>query len=310
MSEKRKIGLIGGDKRQLVTVDRLSADFECAIWGFSAAYGTPDENYLKNAVRCTDWESAVKCSDAVVLPLPVTQDTGSADTLTLYAPLSSSRKTERVLLTDVCERLHRGAFLLGGMIPSTIKRYATELGIRVFDYYDSEELQIRNAVPTAEGAIAACMEALPITIAGMRAAVLGYGRTGRTLAQRLRGLGAEVFAVARSPRDLAWAACDGCVSVPLEEYRRLPVRCDAVFNTIPHRVLDSTLLSRLPVETVIFELSTANAGTDVTTAAEHGIRVLSLPSLPGKTSPVTVGEILCSIIRDALESMERSNNEA
>lgn len=302
MPENRKIGLIGGDKRQLVVAECLSADFECAVWGFAAVYGTSDEKYLKNSIRCTDWESAVKCSDAVVLPLPVTRDNGSADTLTLNAPLAYPGESGAVHLTEVCEKLHRGSVMLGGMIPSSLKRYASEHGIEVYDYYDSEELQIKNSVPTAEGAVAACIEALPITIAGMRTAVFGYGRVGRTLAQRLRALGADVFAVARSERDLAWAKCDGCIPIHLDEYRSLPVRCDTVFNSIPTRVLDRQLLAMLPKETVIFELSSGSAGTDLEGAKEFGIRVLPLPSLPGKTSPVTAGEIICGIIRDALKS--------
>lgn len=301
MPENRKIGLIGGDKRQLVTAECLSADFECAIWGFAAIYGTSDEKYLKNTVRCTDWESAVKCSDAVVLPLPVTRDTGSTDTLTLNAPLAYPGENGIVHLTEICDKLHRGSFLLGGMIPSALKRYAAEAGIEVYDYYDSEELQIKNSVPTAEGAIASCIEELPITIAGMRAAVFGYGRVGRTLAQRLHALGADVFAVARSERDLAWAKCDGCIPILLDEFKTLPVRCDAVFNSIPTRVLDRTLLAMLPKETVIFELSSGSAGTDLESAKEFGISVKSLPSLPGKTSPVTAGEIICNVIRDALK---------
>ena len=300
MSESRKIGIIGGDKRQLVTASCLCADFECAIWGFAAVYGTPDEKYLRNTVRCTDWESAVKCSDALVLPLPVTRDSGSADLLTLNAPLAYPGEGSVVHLTDVCDALPRGAFLLGGMIPPSLKRYAAERGLGVFDYYDSEELQIKNAVPTAEGAIAACMDTLPITIDGMRAAVFGYGRVGRTLAQKLLSLGSEVFAVARSARDLAWAGCDGCIPMPLQEYKELPVRCDAVFNTVPQRVFDSHLLSMLPKDSVIFELSTQNAGTDLTAAAEFGIKVVPLPSLPGKTAPVTAGEIICGVIRNAL----------
>ncbi|MBQ4354508.1 MAG: hypothetical protein IJC71_06410 [Clostridia bacterium] len=305
MPDSRKIGLIGGDKRQLVTAACLSADFECAIWGFAGVYGTPDERYLKDSVRCTDWESAVKCSEAVVLPLPVTRDTGAADALTLNAPLAYPGEGGVVHLTDVCDRLQRGSFLLGGMIPPVLKRYAAERGITVCDYYDSEQLQIKNAVPTAEGAIAACMEVMPVTIAGMRAAVFGYGRVGRTLAQKLLALGADVFAVARSEKDLAWAQCDGCIAVPLGEYRELPVRCEAVFNTVPHCIFDRNMLSALEKETVIFELSSSNAGTDITAAAECGIRVVPLPSLPGKTAPVTAGEIICTVIRDALRTKMR-----
>ena len=308
MPDSRKIGIIGGDRRQLVTASCLSADFECAVWGFDEIYGSPDEKYLRNAVRCADWESAVKCSDAAVLPLPVTRDSGSADMLTLNAPLARMNDGKAVYLTDLCRALPRGAFILGGMIPSPLKRYAAEHGLVLYDYYDSEQLQIKNAVPTAEGAVAACMNELPITVAGMRAAVFGYGRVGRTLAHRLTALGADVFAVARSAKDLAWAECDGCIPIPLGEFRELPVFCDAVFNTIPQLVFEPALLSKLPKETVIFELSSGNAGVDLQAASSLGIKVISLPSLPGKTAPVTAGEIICDVIRSALADREERRN--
>ena len=43
-------------------------------------------------------------------------------------------------------------------------------------------------MPTAEGAIQLAMEELPITLHGARVLVIGYGRLGRVLADRLAGL--------------------------------------------------------------------------------------------------------------------------
>lgn len=299
MPENVKIGILGGDRRLLITAECLSASYECAVWGFAAVYGGEDEHYLQNTVRCADPESAVKCSDAVVLPLPV-----STDGIRLNCPLAAkngSGEIPDVRLLAVCEKMPHGSILLGGMIPPVVKKYAAEHGVTALDYYESEELQIKNSVPTAEGAVAACIGALPFTIAGMRAAVFGYGRVGRTLAGRLRVLGADVFAVARSRKDLSNAACDGCVPVPLDEYRSFPPHCDAVFNTIPHRIFDAELLKRIPRGTVLFELATANAGVDLAAAEENGIRVIPLPSLPGKTAPRTAGEIICSVVRGMLD---------
>lgn len=299
MPENIKIGILGGDRRQLVTAECLSATYECAVWGFAAVFGSADEHYLKNTVRCADPESAVKCSNAVILPLPA-----SLDGVRLNCPLAvknaSGAELPDVRLLALCEKMPLGSLLLGGQIPSIVKKYAAERGISAIDYYDSEELQIKNSVPTAEGAIAACINALPFTVAGMRAAVFGYGRVGRTLAGRLRALGAEVFAVARSGRDLSNAACDGCVPIPLDEYRAFPLHGDVIFNTIPHRIFDADLLGRIPRDTVIFELATANAGVDESAALENGIRVIPLPSLPGKTAPHTAGEIICGVVRGIL----------
>jgi len=276
MPENIKIGIIGGDRRSLVCAENLTKSYECAVWGLDASLdGT--EKHLINSVKCTDWESAVKCSDAVILPLPV-----SRDGVHLACPLSGSQAEVR--LEDIMRALKPASIILGGKIPPAIKRLASELGITCYDYYDSEEVQIKNSVPTAEGAISACITNLPITIHGMRASVIGYGRVGRTLAQKLVLLGASVFAVARSVRDLSWAKCDGCIATVLDSFISVPVRCDAIFNTVPYPLFDSAMLAKLPRECVIFELA---SGVDTDAAAELGIRVIPLPALPGKTSPQT-----------------------
>ena len=293
----RKIGVLGGDGRQLVMIRGLSENYECAVWGFDKVFGTREEQYLKNAVRCADWESAVKGSAAVILPLPC-----SRDGISLNLPLSGGTS---VMLTEIADRMKPGCVLTGGMLPPVFRRYAAERGIMTSDYYDSEELQIRNALPTAEGAIAACITELPVTIAGIKAAVFGYGRVGRTLAQRLLLMGAKVYAAARSGRDRAWAECDGCIPVALDEYRHNPLPMDVWFNTIPHCILDRDVLKKLPEGSVIFEL--ASGGADIKAAEEYGIRVIPLPSLPGKTSPVTAGGIILSAVEEILENEIRNS---
>ena len=144
---------------------------------------------------------------------------------------------------------------------------------------------------------AACMEALPVTVADMKCAVLGYGRVGRTLAQKLKVLGAEVTAAARNPRDLAWAEADGCRTVPLARFREDPPPCAAVFNTIPARIMDGGVLGRLGRGTAVFDLANTDTGQE-----ENGVRVIPLPSLPGKAAPVTAGEIIGKAVLSVLEA--------
>lgn len=290
MSDNIKIGIIGGDARSLICAEHLSKSYECAVWGFDTSRSDV-EKHLKSSVKCTDWESAVKCSDAVILPLPA-----SRDGVHLSCPLASGEATVR--LEDIVRSSKVSSILMGGKIPPAIKRLAAELGISTYDYYDSEEVQIKNSVPTAEGAISSCITNLPITIHGMRSAVIGYGRIGRTLAQKLVLLGSAVFAVARSVHDLSWAKCDGCIPTSLTSFLEAPISCDAIFNTVPYPLLDRAVLSKLPRECVIFELA---SGVDTSAASELGIRVIPLPALPGKTSPQTAGEIIYSAIYDKLK---------
>lgn len=69
---------------------------------------------------------------------------------------------------------------------------------------------------------------------------------------------------------------------------------------MPYCVFDSETLEKMPAGSVIFELASNNAGVDIHAAEICGIRVIPLPSLPGKTSPQTSGEIIASVIGDEL----------
>lgn len=312
MRDGKKIGIAGGDARMEAALryllaradagERVLRDAEFAVWGIGtdgteAQDGRADCQADCQVVRCRDAVSAVRGADAVILPLPV-----SRDGMRLFAPNAEGGEPD--LLSLIGETKPR-ALLLGGRIPRTARELGRERGLTVIDYFEDEAVQIRNAVPTAEGAVAACIGELPVTVAGLRCAVLGYGRVGRTLAQRLAALGARVTAAARSARDLAWAEADGCDPVPLGQWKEKPIG-SAVFNTIPARILDGEVLSRMGRGTVVFELAPAGAdgsqGCDLAAAEKAGIRVVLLPSLPGKCAPETAGEI---IARAALCGMER-----
>ncbi len=279
MKDFAKIGILGGDARMRYAADALAEAAECAVWGIGG-------EFAPSVVRTADWQSAVRGADAVVLPLPVTRDG-----VTLEAPDAG----ETLPLEAVLDLMSAGSVLFGGKLPPLLADCARERGIRAVDYYEDEAFQIAGAVQTAEGAVAACVTGLPGTVSGMDCTVVGYGRLGRTLANRLRALGARVTAAARSPRDRAWAEADGCRAPSLADWTADPGKADAVFSTVPVTVLDAGALGRLPPSAVLFELA---AGIDRAAAERLGLRVIPLPGLPGKVAPKSAGEeIAASVVR-------------
>ena len=136
----RKIAFIGGDHRQTVALSLLSEKYETAIFGFDSY-----DSDIGSAVRCKSVADALKGADAVILPLPYTRDK-----LHIFAPLS---RTE-ILTEEVLESLEPRSRLYGGMFDE----YVTDRVRNAVDYYKNEQLQIMNAVPTAEGAIAIAMD--------------------------------------------------------------------------------------------------------------------------------------------------------
>lgn len=295
MKDRIKIGVLGGDLRQSVVCSLFAKqNIECAVWGVE---GLSTEMNEYNIVKSADWKGALGGAEVLILPLPLTTDGVRLNMwrnglrLDTYIPR----------LTEIIQAVSKSCVILAGKVPANIKRFAAENNVNIVDYYESEEFQIKNAVPTAEGAIAVAIKEMDITLSGSSAFVIGYGRIGRTLALRLISLGCHVTCVARSKRDLAWAECDGCNIVKLKNYQSSPTACDVIFNTVPHVIFDNAVIGALPYGQLYIDLASSNGGIDFESAEKHGIKVVKALSLPGKCSPVTAGRIIYDSVKEILE---------
>ncbi len=294
MSEKRGLAILGGDRRQIVMARYLSSlGYSVFVWGL----GECGEE-IGDALLCDTWEKAVKHANVVILPLPA-----SADGVRIHCPLHDQDVLLRVttLLGGIGDRL-----LLGGRFTEPIRSMADQLGVKWIDYFESEILQLKNAVPTAEGAIAIAMRELPVTIDGVEAAVIGYGRIGELLGEKLRALGARVTVFARRAEQLTRAetrhhtaeqlACNHGRSSPksLSQYR-------VVFNTVPQRIVTKEVLETVRRDCVLIDLASAPGGIDLSAAREMGLCAVWGTALPGKVAPESAGEILAQSINIILE---------
>ncbi len=86
-----------------------------------------------------------------------------------------------------------------------LKRLCAETAIELVELFDRDDVAIYNSIPTAEGAIMMAIQNTDITIHGSQCMVLGFGRTGITMARALLGLGANVKVGLRKPEDYARA---------------------------------------------------------------------------------------------------------
>lgn len=147
------------------------------------------------------------------------------------------------------------------------------------------------------------MENLPITLHGCRALVVGYGRIGRILAHRLRGLGAFVTVAARKYEQLAWAEVDGCTAQRLADLKGWLCGYDLVINTVPSRVLTEELMADLKPSCLVIDVASKPGGVDMDAAGRLGIQVIWALSLPGKVAPVTAGRAIQQTIYHILQEL-------
>ena len=293
MYDNIKIGILGGDLRQSVLAVRLSEiGFEVAVWGCGR------NSDLGKAVRCSDMECAIRGADAIVLPLPV-----SRDGVTLNAPLY---RGDAPRLSEILELAEADTVLLGGKIDRALTEKATKRQLSVIDYFECEELQIKNAVPTAEGAVAIALDELPITIFGSRCAVVGYGRVGKATARLLGVMGARVTVAARSGEQLAYAEVNGYNTLNMKKTQENPeplcalAKCDVIFNTVPYVVFTKEVLASLRPDTLIIDLAGDDGGVDRGAAQSLGIKTIWALSLPGKVAPFTAAGIICDCVLELL----------
>ena len=287
MNKNIKLALLGGDARQ-GCLARFLADhgFETAAWGMS------DSGCIGGAVRCRDPVSAMASAAAVILPLPAT-----LDGVTL-----NSENEERIKLNKILE--YADVPFFGGKLSESFRLAASARKRKVIDYFETESLQIKNALPTAEGAISIAMQNLKRTLVGARAAVIGYGRIGKTLADLLLKLGARVTVAARNEQQLAYAQIAGAKTVRIgsdSSSLKLPDEYDVIFNTVPAGLFDAAQIGKLPENTLLIDLASPPGGVDFAAAKEAGIRAIWALSLPGRYAPEDAGRIIGETLLELFE---------
>lgn len=284
MIKQETFCVLGGDTRQLFAAKSLLEDgYEVHVYGF--------DKYTERVFGqiCDNLESAMTGADYILLPLPY-----SRDGALLNAPYCS----EAIELEQIYEKLMPWMMLFGGKISPEILHGRD---IRAFDYYCRPQLQILNAVPTAEGAIQIAMEESAVTIGGSQCLIVGCGRIGKILAQLLRGLNAEVTVTARKSEDLAWIEASGLSACHTGAITDIIGKYDFVFNTVPARIIGRTELDSVKDDCLLIDLASAPGGIDMQYARERGVQTIWSLSLPGKVAPATAGRIIKQTVVDIIQ---------
>lgn len=283
-----KLAVVGGDIRMIYCAKELAKrGFEVSFCGFDSA-----GKDCGDAVRCRTVKDAVKGAAVAVLPVPY-----SYDGCRINAPFSASE----IRVDDVLEAVMPTQLVLAGVCPPSFIEKAEELSLSVIDYMKDEELTIRNAIPTAEGALELAMKELPVTVHGAKTLVLGYGRVGKAVAAAFSALRSCVTVCARHADALAWANAAGYKTADMKDICRAVKDKDIIINTVPALIVDNNVLSFIGDDTLIIDLSSVPGGVDFEAAARYGVKTLHALSLPGKVAPKTAGEniadAVCGIMR-------------
>ena len=193
------------------------------------------------------------------------------------------------------EALHRlspaikeGTLVFGGKF-GPHRDLLEKAGAKVIDLYNTEPLTTLNAAATAEGAIRLLIGSAEITLSGSRCLVIGTGRIGMLLGEKLHALGAEVTLSARSEKDRAMICARNLRAEETGVYAKGLETYDFVINTVPAAVLSRAQLARLRKDCVLLELASSPGGFSREDCKDLGLNPLHGPGLPGQFFPKTAG---------------------
>ena len=263
----KKITIIGGDNRLKILKNNLE----------KVGYSTDSIGLYEND------NGDITSSQVIVLPVPTTKDK-----TTVFAPL-----TGRVITLKSIEDTARDEQLILCCNYSFKNKLCVDYGL--LDSY-----ALLNAIPTAEGAIKLAIENTDYTLWGASVLVIGYGRVGKILANRLKAMGCKVTVTARKPADLSLGEALGFNCINTSFLNNEPLKFDIIFNTVDFKVIEDKSLDTSEADLII-DLSSLG-GLNLEYARSLGKNAFKAPGLPGIVAPKTAADILSSILLHIINS--------
>ena len=199
-------------------------------------------------------------------------------------------------LEENISKLQKGQTVYGCNFPAPLLELCAKKGIHCIDYMKEEGVASRNAIATAEGAVAEALKSGCVSIHDSRSLVVGYGRCGEVLAEKLAALKAHVTVMDRKEEKRARAKAYGCQTVDFTVAETTMSQYDFIFNTVPALVLDERFLAHVKRDVTIVDIASKPGGVDFEYCRKHSIDANLCLGLPGKYAPKSAATILMEVI--------------
>ncbi|MCA0969088.1 dipicolinic acid synthetase subunit A [Halobacillus litoralis] len=290
------VAVIGGDARQIEIIRKLN-EWNATV--YTAGFDQLNESFTE----ATDLEfdsNQVEKLDAIILPIPGTDDSGLID------GIFSNRVIQ--LSEEWLKKTPEHCQVFTGIANSYLKELMVKVGRPLHLLMNRDDVAIYNSIPTVEGTIMLIIQHTDYTIHGSTMIILGLGRVGMSLARIFDHIGADVSVGVRSSKAAARVHEMGLKTIDMNKLDQENMECDILINTVPHLVVDHHVIKQLPSHALIVDLASKPGGTDFDFAEKRGIKALLAPGLPGIVAPKTAGRIIADVMCRIVKEKVRKEN--
>lgn len=296
---KYPIAIIGGDKRTAYMAPLLAKEgYRVACFGTACQFTDKEEmpahHFSKMVLDKIHYApslmEAVDGAQNIICGMPFSQNNS----------LYHTNTNVNLSLTELQRCLRKRQRVFGGMIPRRFRHHCEEREISCFDFMEDEELALYNTIATAEGIILEALLHKDTNLHKSNTLVLGYGRCGKILADKLKGLSAHVTVCSRDLKELAQADAFGLETIFLEELVLTIDQFEYIFNTIPAKILEKEDLQLIQPDAILLDISSGLGCIDPEDAAALAGRFYHCAGLPGKYAGYSSA---CRLVKYVLTKM-------
>ncbi|MBQ1192566.1 MAG: dipicolinate synthase [Lachnospiraceae bacterium] len=291
---KYDIAIIGGDKRTACMAPILAEKgykiiCYCTLEIPASVKYHCNNTYNNRIFYASSLKEALDNTQIIICGIPFLKDRN------LYIDNCKACPSQ-ITLSEFQRCLHKKQKIFAGVIPADFSQICEERNICCYDFMKDEPLTLFNAVATAEGAILEALMHRDSCLHRSNVLVMGYGRCGKTLADKLKGLSACVTVCSNSDNELALASSLGMSTLPLSKLVNSIGNFEYIFNTIPACVITKQCLAATRCGCIIIDIASNRIGIDYSVSDKYNCDCHYCPGLPGKYSCWSCAKILSNFV--------------
>lgn len=218
--------------------------------------------------------------DVYILPIPMTVDGEYLNNQSI-----------NINLSKIIENIPYDALIISG--GKTIRNS--------IDVAKRDDFSYKNAIPTAEGAIALAINNTDITLFDSKILITGFGKVAKILVQKLRGLCNDITVSLRNKSDRELIETLGIKTIPIESIADYVTDYNIIFNTVPDEIFNKEILSTADSKNLFIELASNQLGFDTQAITKFKVNYINAPGLPNKVAPKTAACTFAETITNILE---------
>lgn len=265
----KQISVIGGDKVIVELIKLINGEYDVLTYGLEEAEDL-------EGVRKVNLDTALS-SDTIIFSIPFLNSSNE-----VFMPFSNNKLS----YDEIRDRI-AGKTIVTSRVEDNIRKELEDKNCKVIDVIKTDELNIINAISTAEGVLVMAIEETEFCMLGAKVLVLGFGRVGKMICKTFKGVGADVSCEARKTKDLTWIEAHGYKAVDLKNLEKELGNYDVIINTVPSMMLDRKRLEYVKKDALLIDIATSPKGIDSNASKEMGIETRWAFSIPSKVAPKT-----------------------